>query len=327
MTQKRALITGVGGQDGSYLAELLLTKGYDVHGIIRRQSVAENQDARVRHLEGPAKFHYGDVTDAYSLDRIFREVQPDLIFNLAAQSHVRISSDMPAFTVQTNGVGVLNVLETMRHACPGARLYQASSSEMFGTSIDANGYQCETTPMTPTSPYGCAKLLGYALVRHYRAAYGLFATNGILFNHESPRRGANFVSRKIVKGAVEIKLGARDSLRLGNLDAYRDWGHAKDYVKAMLLIIEHSKPDDFVIATGVTRSIREMVEYVFRKLELDPHQFIKQDKKFLRPQELPHLRGDASKARVALGWAPSYSFETLLDEMIDSELAQKGTSS
>lgn len=318
---KRALITGVGGQDGSYLAELLLARGHEVHGIIRRQSVAENQDARVRHLEGIALFHYGDVTDAYSLDRIFREVQPDLIFNLAAQSHVRISSDMPAFTVQTNGMGVLNVLETMRHACPEARLYQASSSEMFGTSIDPDGCQRETTRMTPTSPYGCAKLFGYSIVRHYRAAYGLFAANGILFNHESPRRGANFVSRKIVKSAIEIKRGGRVELRLGNLDAFRDWGHSKDYVEAMLRILEHDEPDDFVVATGVSHSIREMVEHVFAYLNLDPWQYVKLDEKFLRPQELPRLRGDASKARRVLGWKPTYTFETLLDEMIEHELA------
>jgi GDPmannose 4,6-dehydratase len=319
-----ALITGIGGQDGSYLAEHLLELGYKVHGIIRRASVTENQDSRVRHLEGIAQFHYGDLLDVFSLQRIFREVQPDEVYNLAAQSHVRISFDVPSFTIQTNALGVLNVLEVFRQTCPSARFYQASSSEMFGISIDPDGCQRETTPMLPASPYGCAKVLGYNLVRHYRIAYKLFAANGILFNHESPRRGSNFVTRKVVKGAVEIKLGRRTKLRMGNLDAQRDWGHSADYVQAMRLILAHNHPDDFVIATGETHSVREMCDHVFGILGMDYREHVEQDPRLMRPEEVPRLRGDATKARTVLGWKPKYTFASLLDEMVESEMRTKG---
>ena len=240
MSKKKALITGIAGQDGSYLSELLLEKGYEVHGIIRRSSVAENQDSRIQHLQGQINTHYGDLTDYPSLVRIVSETRPDEIYNLGAMSHVRISYDMPSFTIQTNALGVLNMLEVYRSFVPNAGFYQASSSEMFGNSVDADGVQRLTTPMNPVSPYGCAKVMGYNLVRHYRHAYGLHACNGILFNHESPRRGSNFVTNKVVKTAVQIKKGLKDKLELGNLDSYRDWGHSKDYVRAMHQIINHA---------------------------------------------------------------------------------------
>lgn len=317
---KRALASGLTGQDGSYLAEHLLDRGFEVHGIVRRHSVAEEQDARLRHLAGKVQLHYGDLLDVFSLQRIVREVQPDWVFNLASQSHVRVSFDVPSFTIQTNALGVLNILEVCRNLVPKTRFYQASSSECFGTSVDPDGYQRETTPMHPTSPYGCAKLLGFSITRHVRAAYGMFAVNGILYNHSSRRRGSNFVEKKIVKGAVEISRGRRDQLALGNLDSYRDFGHSQDYTAAMIRMLEHHEPDDFVIATGETHSVREIVAYVFGQLGLDPEKYVVQDPRLLRPQELPYLRGDASKARTVLGWKPQYTFEALLDDLIAGEL-------
>ena len=267
--KKRALITGISGQDGSYLTEYLLSLGYEVYGVIRRSSVAENQDSRLAHLSEKIKTYYGDLLDIPSLTRIILEAQPDEIYNLGAMSHVRISHDIPSFTIQTNGLSVLNILELYKQFAPNAKFYQASSSEMFGNSIDKDNYQRLTTPMNPVSPYGCAKLLAYNLVRHYRNAYGLHACNGILFNHESPRRGSNFVTNKVVKGAVEIKKGLRDTLQMGNLDSHRDWGHSKDYVRAMHMIINHHEPDDFIVATGESRSIRDLCEYVFCKLDMN----------------------------------------------------------
>ena len=320
---KRALITGISGQDGSYLSEYLLSLGYEVHGIIRRSSVAENQDSRIKHLSGDIHTHYGDILDISSLIRVMNLVKPDEIYNLAAMSHVRISFDMPIFTIQANASGVLNILEAYRATSPAAKFYQASSSEMFGNSIDDDGVQRLTTPMNPVSPYGCAKVMGYNLVRHYRHAYGLHASNGILFNHESPRRGSNFVTNKVVKTAVEIKLGLRNKLELGNLDSYRDWGHSKDYVKAMHLIINHETPDEFIIATGKTNSVRELCEYVFTKLDMDYKDYVVQNPKFMRPEELNYLKGDSTKAREVLGWKPEYTFETLLDDMIDYWLRKK----
>jgi len=320
MPTKRALITGIGGQDGSYLAELLLEQGYDVHGIIRRASVAENQNSRVQHIGSRITLHYGDLLDVFSLQRIVRDVDPDEVYNLGSQSHVRISFDVPSYTIQTNALGVLNILEVFRQLCPKARFYQASSSEMFGDSIDPDGYQRESTPMHPVSPYGCAKLLGFNLVRHYRAAYGLFVSNGILFNHESCRRGSNFVTRKVVKSAVEIKLGKRSDVHLGNLDAYRDWGHSRDYVSAMHLILQHDSPDDIVVATGETHSVREMCEHVFNRLDMCYSDFVVQDPRLIRPQELPALRGDPTKAHDLLGWTPSCTFADLMNEMVDEEL-------
>ena len=266
---KKAFITGINGQDGSYLVEYLLELGYEVHGIIRRNSVPENQQSRLTdEIRNKLHIYYGDLLDQGSLERLLSDIQPDEIYNLAAQSHVRISYDIPQFTVQTNAIGVINILEAYRRACPNSRFYQASSSEMFGSSVDKDGFQRETTIMNPVSPYGCSKVFGYNIVRNYRNAYKLHASNGILFNHESPRRGSNFVTNKVVKTAVEIKLGLKDKLVLGNLDSYRDWGHSKDYVKAMHLIINNDTPDDFVVSTMVTHSVRDMVEYVFNKLEL-----------------------------------------------------------
>jgi GDPmannose 4,6-dehydratase len=315
---KKAFITGINGQDGSYLAEYLLTLGYEVHGIVRRNSVSENQQNRFSdEVREKLKISYGDLLDQGSLERLLDEIQPDEIYNLAAQSHVRVSYEIPQFTVQTNALGVLNILEAYRRTCPTAKFYQASSSEMFGNSIDNDNFQRETTRMTPVSPYGCSKVFAYNIVKNYRNAYNLHACNGILFNHESPRRGSNFVTNKVVKTAVRIKLGLEDKLELGNMDSYRDWGHSKDYVRAMHLIINNETPDDFVVSTMQTHSVREMVEYVFSKLNLDYNQYVSQNLKFLRPEELKYLKGDSTKIRTKLGWIPEYTFETMLDEMVE----------
>ena len=312
---KTAFITGIAGQDGSYLSEYLKDLGYRVTGIVRRNSVAEHQKDRLSDSLD-IEFKYGDVLDPASLNNAIEYFQPDEIYNLAAQSHVRISSDIPVFTVSTNALGVLNMLESFRLFSNHAKFYQASSSEMFGSSVDSDGYQRETTPMNPVSPYGCAKVFGYHIGRHYREAYGLYVANGILFNHESPRRGSNFVTNKVVKTAVQIKLGQESKLRMGNLDSFRDWGHSADYVRAMHSIINAELPSDYVVATGTTHSVRELCEYVFAQLDLDYNDYVIQDAKFLRPQELKYLRGDATRIKTELGWAPTYTFETLLDEMI-----------
>ena len=313
---KKALITGINGQDGSYLAELLLEKGYEVHGILKRNSVAENQTARLDDIFSQLHLQYADMTDMASLIKVLQEVQPDEIYHLAAQSHVRISFDQPIYTAQVVAIGTMNLLESIRLVCPKARMYQASSSEMFGNNIDDDGYQRETTPMNPVSPYGCAKVFGYNLVRNYRNSYGLFASNGILFNHESPRRGTNFVTNKVVKEAVKIKLGMTDKLMLGNLDAARDWGHSKDYVYCMWLMLQHNEPDDFVCSTGISHTVQHLVEYVFGKLDLNWKEYVKQNEKFMRPEELDVLKGDCSKAKETLGWKHEYTFETMLDEMV-----------
>jgi GDPmannose 4,6-dehydratase len=312
---KTAFITGIAGQDGSYLSEFLIEQGYRVTGIIRRNSTVEHQKDRIGNLS--VEVEYGDLTDQSSLERALRLFKPDEIYNLGAQSHVRISSDIPQFTTQTNAVGVLNILEAYKNICPDARFYQASSSEMFGSSVDADGYQRETTPMHPVSPYGCSKVFGYNIVHHYRNAHKLHASNGILFNHESPRRGSNFVTNKVVKGAVEIALGISNKLVMGNMDSYRDWGHSYDYVRAMHAIVQHDTPIDLVVATGETRSVREMCEYVFGKLDLDYRDFVQQDQKYMRPEELPYLRGDSTRIKTELGWQPEYTFYQLMDEMID----------
>ena len=314
---KKALITGISGQDGSYLAEYLLSLGYDVYGIVRRHSVAENQQYRIDKIKNDLTMFYGDMLDQTSLEKIMTEVKPDEIYNLAAQSHVRISYDIPQFTVQTNSVGVVNVLEAYRRLCPEAKFYQASSSEMFGLTIEDDEFQRETTIMNPVSPYGCAKVFSYNIVRHYRRAYGLHACNGILFNHESPRRGSNFVTSKVVKTACMIRLGMTDKLELGNMDSFRDWGHSKDYVRAMHAIVNHDVADDFVVSTMETRSVREMCEVVFSHLDLDYRDFVTQNPKYLRPEELPYLKGDSTKMRTAFGWKPSYTFEELMHEMTD----------
>jgi len=314
---KIALITGINGQDGSYLAEFLLEKGYEVHGTLKRNSVAENQTSRLDKVYDKVKLHYADLTDLSSLVRVISEVKPIEIYNLAAQSHVRISFDQPLYTANVTGIGTLNVLEAVKLLDPSIKIYQASSSEMFGNSIDDDGFQRETTPMNPVSPYGCAKVFSYNICRNYRNSYGMFISNGILFNHESPRRGTNFVTNKVCKEAVKIKLGLSNELKLGNLDATRDWGHAKDYVKVMWEILQLDKPDDFVCATGISHSVQDLCEYVFEKLDLDWELYVKQDEKFLRPEELHNLKGDPSKLVKATGWTHDYTFESMLDEMIE----------
>ena len=316
---KKALITGIAGQDGSYLSELLLEKGYEVHGIVRRHSVAENQNFRLHRLgsEENLHTHYGDLLDYPSLVRIVSSVMPDEIYNLGAMSHVRVSFDMPSFTIQTNALGVLNMLEVYRTLCPDAKFYQASSSEMFGNSVDDDGVQRLTTPMNPVSPYGCAKVMGYNLVRHYRHAYKLHACNGILFNHESPRRGSNFVTNKVVNTAVQIKKGLTDKLELGNMDSYRDWGHSKDYVRAMHMIVNYETPEEFIVATGETHSVADLCEVVFNKLGMNYRDYVVQNPKYMRPEELKYLKGDPSKAHAILGWKPEYTFESMMEEMIE----------
>lgn len=311
----RALITGISGQDGSYLAEHLIEEDVEVHGIIRRHSVAENQDNRLENL--PITTHYGDMLDEGSLYQIVKQVKPNYIFNLAAMSHVRISWEMPAFTIKTNGLGVLNILEVIRQEIPTAKFYQASSSEMFGNSVDDDGYQRLTTPMHPTSPYGCAKVMGYNLTRHYRNAFGMHASNGILFNHESPRRGSNFVTNKVCKTAVEIWKGKTEVLELGNLDSYRDWGHSYDYVRAMWKIVNQEKPDDWIVSTGITRSVRDMCKVVFKYLDMNYEDYVVQDPKYMRPEELRYLRGDCDETMFKLNWLPTYQFEDMMHEMVD----------
>lgn len=316
---KVALITGINGQDGSYLTEFLLKKGYQVWGTVKRNSVSENQTNRLGKSYDIIKdnLEYVDMTDLSSLIRIIKKCQPDEIYNLAAQSHVRISFDQPIYTANVTAIGVLNLLESVKLINPKIKIYQASSSEMFGNTIDDDGFQRETTPMNPVSPYGCSKVFAYNISRNYRNSYGMFVSNGILFNHESPKRGTNFVTNKVVKTAVEIKMGLRNELCLGNMESTRDWGHAKDYVEAMWLILQQETPDDYVCSTGISHSVQDLVNYVFKKLDLDPILYIKQDNKYLRPEELKDLKGDCSKLKRVTGWEPKYTFESMLDEMIE----------
>lgn len=317
MDKKVALITGINGQDGSYLAELLLEKGYEVHGTLKRNSVSENQTSRLDIVFDKLKLHYADLTDLSSMIRVISEIKPQEVYNLAAQSHVRISFDQPIYTANVTGLGTLNVLEAVKLVNPKIKIYQASSSEMFGNTIDPDGFQRETTQLNPVSPYGCAKVFSYNICRNYRNSYDMKIWNGILFNHESPRRGTNFVTNKVVKAAVRISLGLQEKLHIGNLSATRDWGHAKDYVYAMWLMLQSEKPDDYVCATGISHSVQDLCSYVFSSLGLDYLNHIVVDKKHFRPEELENLKGDSTKLRKKLMWEPQYTFETMLDEMIN----------
>ena len=317
--KKKAFITGISGQDGSYLAELLVENDYEVYGIIRRHSIAESQETRIDHLvsKGLVKTDYGDLLDNSSLYKMLALIKPDEIYNLGAQSHVRVSFDVPQFTMQTNMIGTLNLLEAYRSICPKSKFYQASSSEMFGNEIDEDGFQRETTAMKPVSPYGCSKLAAYCIVRNYRNSYNLFASNGILFNHESPRRGENFVTAKIARGAAAIKKKQLDKLELGNLDASRDWGHSKDYVNAMHKILQHHEPDEFVISSQESHTVRDFCESAFSHVGLDYKDHVTQNPKFMRPEELKTLKGDSTKSRTALNWNPEYNFDSLVKDMVD----------
>ncbi|MGD8500203.1 MAG: GDP-mannose 4,6-dehydratase [Phycisphaerales bacterium] len=319
---KKALITGVTGQDGSYLLELLLDKGYQLWGVMRRSSSFHT--GRIDHLykdphERPQlRLVYGDLTDGGNLSTIINEIKPDEVYNLGAQSHVRVSFDMPIYTVDTDALGTLRLLEAIRSSDKPAKFYQASSSEMYGKVVETP--QTEKTPFYPRSPYGCAKAYSFWQTVNYREAYGLFACNGVLFNHESPRRGETFVTRKITRAATRIKLGLQDKLYLGNLDAKRDWGFAGDYVEAMWLMLQQDEPDDYVVATGESHSVREFVTEVFGCLDLDWREYIEIDPRYFRPSEVDYLEGDASKARKILKWKPKVTFRELARMMTDADM-------
>jgi GDPmannose 4,6-dehydratase len=316
MSAKTALITGITGQDGSYLAELLLDKGYEVHGMVRRSSTETFQ--RLEGIRDDIVLHTGDLLDQRSLSDVLRDCEPVEIYNLAAMSFVAASWSQPVLTAEFTAVGVTRMLEAMREIVPEARFYQASSSEMFGMVREVP--QRESTPFYPRSPYGVAKCYGHFITVNYRESYDLFAVSGILFNHESERRGLEFVTRKVTHGAAAIRLGIRDHLGLGNLDAERDWGYAKDYVEAMWLMLQQPEPDDFVIATGEAHSVRELVQVAFEQAGLDPEEYVRLDPQFLRPAEVEHLIGDATKAREKLGWKPRTSFEDMVKLMVDADL-------
>ena len=319
---KKALVTGITGQDGSYLAELLLEKGYEVWGIVRRSSSFHT--GRIDHLykdpheQARLKLVYGDLTDGGNLSVILNEIEPDEVYNLGAQSHVRVSFDTPIYTVNTDALGTLRLLEAIRGMEKPAKFYQASSSEMYGSVVETP--QTEKTPFYPRSPYGCAKVYAFWQTVNYREAYELFACNGILFNHESPRRGETFVTRKITRAATRIKLGLQDKLYLGNLDAKRDWGFAGDYVEGMWLMLQHDTADDYVLATGETHSVREFLDEVFGYLDLDWHKYVEIDPRYYRPTEVDFLQGDAGKARKVLKWEPKVTFQGLAKMMTDADM-------
>ena len=316
--KKKALITGIAGQDGSYLSEFLLKKNYKIFGILPRRSSPELQTTRIDHLQNKVNLMYGDIMDRSSIDETIKKIKPDEVYHLAAQSHVGVSFITPNLTSQIDYIGTLNMLESFKNHSKNAKFYNASSSEMFGNfngKINLN----EDSAMHPASPYAVAKLGSYHLTKVYRESYNLFACSGILFNHESHRRGLNFVTAKIVKGALDIKYKKKNKLELGNLSSFRDWGHAEDYVRAMWMMLQLKKPDDFVIATGKTKKVKDVCDYVFKKLGLGSYKkYIKINKKFLRPNELHHLKGDYSKAKRILKWEPKYTFTKMLDEMIQN---------
>ncbi|MFT4572554.1 MAG: GDPmannose 4,6-dehydratase [Hyphomicrobiaceae bacterium] len=319
MTAPRAFITGITGQDGSYLTELLLEKGYEVHGLVRRSSTVVR--SRIDHLRAagkPVTLHYGDVLDAGRLFGLIQEARPDEVYNLAAQSHVRVSFDDPSSTLQVNGLGALNVLEAVRQTKRPIKLYQASSSEIFGQATESP--QTEQTRLHPRSPYACSKAYAHFQTINYREAYNLFAATGILYNHESPRRGENFVTRKISKAAARIKMGLEDSLVLGDLDGQRDWGFAGDYVEAMWLMLQHDIADDYIVATGIAHSVRDVLTEAFGRVDLDWTQYVQHNSRHERPTEVSLLCGDASKARKNLGWQPRHSFSELIAMMVDADL-------
>ncbi|MBL8015108.1 MAG: GDP-mannose 4,6-dehydratase [Candidatus Doudnabacteria bacterium] len=341
---KKALITGITGQDGSYLTELLLEKGYEVHGIVRRSSNFNtdriDEVYRDPHEKPNMLLHFGDLTDSSVIDKLVREIKPDEVYNLGAQSHVKVSFEIPEYTANTVGIGTLRVLEAIRNYAPEARFYQASSSEMFGKVLETP--QKETTPFYPRSPYGVAKVFGYWITVNYRESYDMHTSNGILFNHESPRRGRTFVTRKITRDLALVKLGKREALYLGNLDSKRDWGHAKDYVEAMWLMLQQDKGDDYVVATGEMHSVRECVEFACKELEFDLEwegegvnevgidkksgkEIVKVDPKYFRPAEVDLLLGDSTKARTKLNWQPKYTFESLIREMVKFDLENEQT--
>jgi GDPmannose 4,6-dehydratase len=320
---KKALITGITGQDGSYLAELLLSKGYEVHGIIRRSSSFNTERIdpiyKDRHDKGARLFlHYGDLSDPSSLIKILGETQPEEIYNLAAQSHVRVSFDIPEFTGDVTAIGTVRLLDAMRHVVPKARFYQASSSEMYGLVQEVP--QKETTPFYPRSPYAAAKMYSHWITVNYRESYGLHATSGILFNHESPRRGETFVTRKITRAVARIKAGLQEKLFLGNLEAKRDWGYAPEYVDAMWRMLQQDKAEDYVVATGETHTVQEFLDVAFARAGLDPKKHVAFDERYLRPAEVDLLIGDASKAKKKLGWEPKVKFKQLAEIMVDADI-------
>ena len=315
MSKRKAFITGVTGQDGSYLAEILLEKGYEVYGMVRRSSTFNR--SRIDHLQGEIELVYGDLGDSSVLNQLMRTIRPDEVYNLGAQSQVHISFDVPEYTADVVGVGVLRLLDAIREGDLRCRFYQASSSEMFGKVVEVP--QRETTPFHPRSPYGVAKVFGYWIARNYREAYGMYTANGILFNHESPRRGENFVTRKITLGVGAILRGETTELRLGNLDAKRDWGYARDYMEGAWRMLQEEEPDDYVLATGETHTVRECLEEAFGYAGLDWRQYVKEDERYLRPAEVDSLIGDYSKAKERLGWEPTVRFSELVRMMVDAD--------
>lgn len=320
--KRKALVTGITGQDGYYLTKLLLEKDYEVYGMIRRHNRVEHELGTVQEFASDINLDYGDLTDVTSLESLVHRIKPNEVYNLAAQSHVQVSFQNPAYTTQVNALGVLNLMDAVRRITPYARFYQASTSEMFGNSVDVDGFQRETTPMRPVSPYGVSKLYAHQMVNVYRVQYGMFACSGILFNHESPQRGSMFVTQKIVKYVQKMEeMGwnylSKEKLKLGNLDARRDWGHAEDYVYGMWLMLQHNTPDDYVLATGESHSIRDFLTLAFgQRVWRD---WVETDKQFYRPEDVHHLKGDSNKARQVLGWKPKYTLETLVNSMLEGK--------